>query len=203
MKYHILIFTRYPTPGISKTRLAPAVGETAAAELHRKMAEHTVATVKDFTKTRPCSFSVYFRGGDLHLMQNWLGPNKYHKQCQGSLGKRLVSAFSKSFHDKATKVIAIGTDCPSIDTELLDTAFTNLNSVDVVIGPAHDGGYYLIGLCKPQPELFNKIAWGTNEVLPQTIQKIEQNNLTSFLLKPLHDIDRPEDIKYLNNHSNV
>jgi rSAM/selenodomain-associated transferase 1 len=201
MNSELLIFTRYPEPGKTKTRLAPALGDDGAAEMHRQMAEQTITMAVSFARDYGCSFKVIYQGGSLNSMKNWLGLHTYRVQCQGDLGQRLDYAFTESFLSKNDSVIAIGTDCPGLGPKLLGKAFDALNKTDIVLGPALDGGYYLIGLCGQHSELFTGVDWGTEVVLSQTLQKIDKNNLTSITLEPLHDIDRPEDIKHFSNHT--
>jgi len=201
MNSELLIFTRYPEPGKTKTRLAPALGNAGAAQIHRQMAEQTITMADSFSKEYNCSLKIFYQGANIESMENWLGCHSYHKQCQGDLGQRLNCAFEESFLAHKKAVVAIGTDCPALGPELLFTAFQAIATTDIVLGPATDGGYYLIGLAKQHPELFEGIAWGTESVLSQTIQKAAKISLTSTMLEPLHDIDRPEDIKYLSNHS--
>nr|MBF0222778.1 TIGR04282 family arsenosugar biosynthesis glycosyltransferase [Desulfobulbaceae bacterium] len=201
MKKQLLIFTRYPEPGKTKTRLVPALGDDGAAQLHRQMAERTVSMAASFAKAHDCALTIYYQGGRVSSMKNWLGDHAYQEQYPGDLGQRLVQGFKTSFLAKNSSVIAVGTDCPGLGNDLLVKAFAALPKADVVLGPAFDGGYYLIGLSRLHAELFTDIDWGTGSVLSQTLQKADQNNLTSTILEPLHDIDRPEDIKHLSYHS--
>lgn len=201
MKKQLLIFTRYPEPGKTKTRLVPALGNAGAAQIHRQMAEQTVTMADSFAKDYDCALTIYYQGGSLQSMIDWLGHHSYQEQYPGDIGQRLDKGFKKTFLRQKTSVIAIGTDCPDLRPELLTKAFAALDKSDVVLGPAFDGGYYLIGLNKLHSALFTDIDWGTKSVLSQTLLKADHNNLTSSLLEPLHDIDRPEDIKHLSYHS--
>ena len=200
MKNELLIFTRYPEPGTTKTRLAPALGDHGAAEMHRQMAEQTIMMVLSFARGYDCSVTIIYQGTSVTSMKNWLGDHRYRTQCQGDLGKRLDYAFSESFHAHNRAVVAIGTDCPDLDPRLLGNAFDALQTKDLVLGPATDGGYYLVGLTKQHSALFTGVDWGTESVLAQTLEKAAKNNLTNTMLEPLHDIDRPEDIKHFSYH---
>ncbi len=114
----------------------------------------------------------------------------------------MARAFNDSFGRGAetkTKTIIIGSDCPGIDAPLLQTAFAHLNEVDLVLGPALDGGYYLIGLRRFIPQLFKNINWGTSQVLQQTIDIAQTLGISSTHLAPLADVDRPEDLEVWNN----
>lgn len=198
----LLIFTRYPQPGRTKTRLIPALGAEAAADLQRQMAEHTLRQVFALCKTTPLSVEVWFAGSslgaeenDLHLMQAWLGPEWVYQVQRGlDLGERLIQAIELAFEQGMQRVVTIGTDCPGLDTVLMQQAFQGLSQSDLVLGPATDGGYYLIGLRQFIPDLFVGIHWGSEMVLQQTIEIAESMGLTISYLDPLTDVDRPEDL---------
>jgi hypothetical protein len=143
----------------------------------------------------PFSIEVRFAGGNLQLMQDWLGTNLlYQLQGEGDLGVRMMRSLVDAFQAGAEKVVIIGIDCPGINAQILAQAFEQLHQYDLVLGPAVDGGYYLIGLQRPIPELFTNISWGTSEVLQKTIDSAQKLNLSVFSLPLLADIDRPEDI---------
>ncbi|AVH66834.1 hypothetical protein CDG77_12670 [Nostoc sp. 'Peltigera membranacea cyanobiont' 213] len=194
-KQHLIIFTRYPEPGKTKTRLIPALGNLGAANLQRKMTEHTIFQVQELQKKIAISMEVRFAGGNLQLMQDWLGLDLvYQSQGEGDLGSRMARSLFDAFESGADKVIIIGTDCPGVNAQILTTAFEKLHSFDLVLGPALDGGYYLIGLCQPIPELFANIKWGTAQVFQKTLEIARKINLSHVNLSPLADIDRPEDL---------
>ncbi|WP_373527032.1 TIGR04282 family arsenosugar biosynthesis glycosyltransferase [Nostoc sp.] len=194
-KQHLIIFTRYPEPGKTKTRLIPTLGSVGAANLQREMTEHTIFQVQELQKAVAISVEVRFAGGDLQLMEDWLGLGLvYQSQGEGDLGSRMVRSLFDAFQSGAEKVIIIGTDCPGVNTQILAIAFEKLHAFDVVIGPAIDGGYYLIGLRQPIPELFVNIEWGTAEVFQKTVDIAQKLSLSQVNLPPLADIDRPEDL---------
>lgn len=194
-KQHLIIFTRYPEPGKTKTRLIPALGNLGAANLQRKMTEHTIFQVQELQKKIAISMEVRFAGGNLQLMQDWLGLDLvYQSQGEGDLGSRMARSLFDAFESGADKVIIIGTDCPGVNAQILTTAFEELHTFDLVLGPALDGGYYLIGLCQPIPELFANIEWGTAQVFQKTLEIARNINLSHVNLSPLADIDRPEDL---------
>ncbi|MEH2218633.1 MAG: TIGR04282 family arsenosugar biosynthesis glycosyltransferase [Nostoc sp.] len=194
-KQHLIIFTRYPEPGKTKTRLIPALGNLGAANLQREMTEHTIFQVQELQKKIAISMEVRFAGGNLQLMQDWLGLDLvYHSQGEGDLGSRMARSLFDAFESGADKIIIIGTDCPGVNAQILTTAFEKLHSFDLVLGPALDGGYYLIGLCQPIPELFANIKWGTAQVFQKTLEIARNINLSHVNLSPLADIDRPEDL---------
>ncbi len=193
----LIIFTRYPEPGKTKTRLIPALGELGAAQLHRRMAEHTVQQAKAVS----CPIEVWYVGGTKELMQDWLGTDlRYQEQPAGDLGDRMCAAFRSAFEQGYRSVIIIGTDCPGITTALLAQSFAELQNQVVAIGPAIDGGYYLIGLQRLVPELFQGITWSTATVFAETLAIIDRLQLSIWRLPPLPDIDLPADLPYLEPH---
>ncbi len=196
---HQIIFTRYPEPGKTKTRLIPALGSQKAAELHRHLAEHTLAQVKQLANNRSLTTEIRFTGSTQAQMQAWLGTQiTCRLQGEGDLGERMARAFQEAFTTGSQRVVIIGTDCPSIDPPLLANAFDELHRHDLVLGPAEDGGYYLIGLSRFIPDLFVAITWGTSAVLQQTLTIANQLQLSYSLLPQRADIDRPEDLALLD-----
>ena len=197
---YLIVFTRYPEPGKTKTRLIPALGDEGAAALQKQMTEHTLATIRQLQNSddfgeNSIAVDIRFAGGNTSLMQKWLGTTWYYTpQGAGDLGDRLMRAFSHAFENGAQTAIAIGIDCPDITADLLNTAFRQLNTVDVVLGPANDGGYYLIGLSTLIPDLFQGIQWGTEIVLQQTLSRAIETNRRVVQLQRLSDVDRPEDL---------
>lgn len=190
----LLVFARYPEAGKTKTRLIPALGATGAAELYRKMAEKSIAVVRDLAKMRSLTVEVWYTGGNSELMRKWLGDGIiYQPQIKGDLGERMANAFTSAFCT-SKQVILIGTDCPGLDTAAINEAFERLQQHDLILGPAVDGGYYLIGLKRIIPELFQGICWGTSKVLQQTLAVAHQLNLSYSLLPELADVDRPEEL---------
>ncbi|MGH7889997.1 MAG: TIGR04282 family arsenosugar biosynthesis glycosyltransferase, partial [Thermodesulfobacteriota bacterium] len=115
-------------------------------------------------------------------------------QRGNSLGQKMASAFDTVFSLGVEKAVIIGTDCIDISVEIISEAFDSLQTTDVVLGPAQDGGYYLLGLTKQNPEIFNNIDWGTEFVLPQTLKKIKEKRLHFELLKTLRDVDKVSDL---------
>lgn len=191
----LIIFTRYPEPGKTKTRLIPALGPEGAAELQRSMTEDTLNNARRLKTRRPVSLELRYEGGNKTLMQEWLGEHlTFRAQGGGDLGARMKRAFRDAFRAGARRIVIIGTDCPDLNSELLEAAFDALQRSDVVIGPANDGGYYLIGLRRPLPHLFDGIRWGSEEVLEQTLQRVREVEIHLSLLAWLSDVDRPEDL---------
>ncbi|MBD2335758.1 TIGR04282 family arsenosugar biosynthesis glycosyltransferase [Calothrix sp. FACHB-156] len=195
LKQHLVIFTRYPEPGKTKTRLIPALGELGAANLQKQMTEYTILQVQALQKILAISFEVRFAGGNLQLMQNWLGSDLvYQPQGEGDLGDRIMRSLADAVASGKQEVIIIGIDCPGVNSQLLAMAFEQLNNFDLVLGPAIDGGYYLIGLHQAIPQLFANIDWGTSQVFQQTVDIAQQLNLSHTYLPTLADVDRPEEL---------
>ncbi len=195
IKQHLIIFTRYPEPGKTKTRLIPALGAVGAANLQREMTEYTISQVKELQKATDISLEVRFSGGNLQLIQNWLGLDLFYQfQGEGDLGSRMARSLFDAFESGREQVIIIGTDCPDVNAQILTKAFEQLHTCDLVLGPAIDGGYYLIGLRRLIPELFVNINWGTSQVLQQTVDIAEELNISLVYLPPLADVDFPEDL---------
>jgi uncharacterized protein len=210
IKKRLIIFTRYPVPGKTKTRMIPALGEQGAADLHSRMTEYTLLNLLTLCHDKSLEIGIYYSGGDRSKMQSWLepvissflvnhphltiNPIAYHAQVGQDLGNRMQGAFEDSFRHKIEKMIIIGTDCPDLSQNIIEDAFLALNSYDVVLGPASDGGYYLIGLSQSFSVLFNQIDWGSDRVLVQTKSIIEQEKLSVYDLPVLTDVDRPDDL---------
>jgi len=194
-KERLIIFTRYPEEGLTKTRLIPILGAKGAATLHRQMTEYTLSKVRELQNNYPLSIEVCFTGGNLSLMQHWLGSDIiYQPQGEGDLGSRMARSLSVAFQDNIARVVIIGTDCPGLNAQLLKKAFHQLRSHNLVLGPAIDGGYYLIGLHYLRLELFTGINWGTDGVFQSTVNIANKLDLSIAYLPQLADIDRPEDL---------
>ncbi|WP_196782185.1 TIGR04283 family arsenosugar biosynthesis glycosyltransferase [Bremerella volcania] len=195
MKTQLIVFTRYPEPGNTKTRLIPSLGPEGAAILQQRLTSHTLDIVRTFQRQVPCTIEVRFAGRDATAMQAMFGDGMGYVPQQGTdLGERLCHAIDEAFQADSDRVIVIGADCPQLDATTLQMANRLLERHDVVVGPAEDGGYYLIGLKSPQPSLFREIPWGTSRVLTETMKKIDVQGLSRKLLSPLSDVDYPEDL---------
>lgn len=191
----LIVFTRYPEPGKTKTRLIPALGAEGAAKLQQEMTENTLAAASILQHQRGTHIEVYFTGGTAAQMSAWLGEKlRYRPQSEGDLGDRLTKAFATAFAAEMERVAAIGIDCPDLDATLLTRAFSLLETADLVLGPAVDGGYYLIGMSRFVPELFVGIAWSTATVLEETRAIAQRLGLAIAYLPQLNDVDRPEDL---------
>ncbi len=193
----LIIFTRYPEIGTTKTRLIPAIGAEKASNLQKKMTQLTIDKSRQLQDKLNLNIDVYFSGGNKEKMASWLGENiNFKTQAQGDLGTKMYSALEDKFKQGSKNNLIIGTDCPDLTTDILFTAFNQLKNHDLVIGEAEDGGYYLIGLNSLIPDLFIDINWGTETVFSQTIDKAKKLNLSVYQLPILRDLDRPEDLEF-------
>ncbi len=196
----LCLFTRYPTPGTTKTRLIPKLGKAGAAELQREMTEHILGKVRQLAILRGTEIEIRYEGGNLRQMQQWLGSDLlFNVQKSGDIGRRMARAIEDASAEGVGTTVIIGSDIPEISTDVLIRSFMRLEDSDIVLGPAKDGGYYLIGihvrcLKKAVPTLFDGIDWGTGTVLAKTLHTAQTLNLTHALLEPLGDVDRPEDL---------
>ncbi|MGB3225342.1 MAG: TIGR04282 family arsenosugar biosynthesis glycosyltransferase [Desulforhopalus sp.] len=205
----ILLFTRYPEKGKTKTRLIGELGADGAALLHKKLTERVFMQASLLKQRSGIETIVYFCGGSSPKMTSWLGPIHCVEQMSGDLGQKMRSAFEHCFSGGAETAILIGSDIPDISAELLQQAFNALITKDVVIGPSRDGGYYLIGMaagaariCRPEgmppllPLLFDKMKWSTEELFNNTMHRLESAGYETAHLPTLRDIDIPADLPF-------
>ncbi|MBW1636716.1 MAG: TIGR04282 family arsenosugar biosynthesis glycosyltransferase [Deltaproteobacteria bacterium] len=198
---HIIIFSRYPVPGKTKTRLIPLLGAQKAAQLQRTMTEKITGETLKVTERYSVPFSVFYTDGTREEMTSWLGSSfNYHLQSKGDIGNRMDDAFTRIFADGLTRsVILIGSDIPEITAEIITDGFLSLENNDTVIGPSKDGGYYLIGMkSEDAPQLrkllFRQMPWSTSAVAKITGERLAKSGYSCSLLPLLHDIDQPEDV---------
>jgi len=182
----VMVLLKAPRVGAVKTRLASSLGAELAADIYRGMVERQLRQIPKGWRVQ-----IHFCPADAETeMRLWLGSDyAYRPQLAGDLGERLQSAFSAAFAKGESRVMAIGGDCPELDTSTLTEATDRLVRADVVMGPATDGGYYLIALRRAAPELFKDIPWGTPEVLSLTLARAKIALLSRELLPPREDID--------------
>ena len=198
----LCLFTRYPEPGTTKTRLIPLLGKTGAADLQRRMTVHALEKVRRLAVRRGMDVEIRYEGGDEWRMKQWLGSDLvFAAQGTGDIGRRMALALKTASADGFDTTVIIGSDIPGITTDILTQAFDWLEQKDLVFGPARDGGYFLIGiqaLClkKAASGLFNHIDWGTETVLAKPLHAADTLGLTYSLLDSLGDVDRPADIAH-------
>jgi rSAM/selenodomain-associated transferase 2/rSAM/selenodomain-associated transferase 1 len=159
------------------------------------LTEHILARARELQGYRQVDIEVHYEGGNEHLMQQWLGPDiSCLRQGSGDLGKRMARSFRKALQAGMDRVVLVGTDVPVISPRILLEAFEALVHSDLVLGPARDGGYYLIGLRRVYRQLFVDMPWGTEKVLQKTMRIADELGLSVVLLETLDDVDRPEDL---------
>ncbi|MDH5560477.1 MAG: TIGR04282 family arsenosugar biosynthesis glycosyltransferase [Deltaproteobacteria bacterium] len=192
----LVMLVKYPVPGKTKTRLTPHLTSQQAALVHREISERVLSSVLKSKVRVPFELEIHYEGGDLDLMKGWLGAlETYTPQSTGDLGERITSLLKRHYRTPDKRIVLIGSDCPFLEHELLALAFDSLKTTSLVIGPAFDGGYYLIGTDGFYPELFEDIPWGSERVYWETLKRATLLGLKAKILKPLHDIDRPEDLR--------
>jgi rSAM/selenodomain-associated transferase 2/rSAM/selenodomain-associated transferase 1 len=198
----VILLTRYPRAGQTKTRMIEHLGAKGAAELQREMTEHVVAQLQPALGPNR-HLEVRFAGGSVRKMQRWLGPQVVHRylpQGEGDLGERLNRAVIATFQAGARAVVVIGADCPGLAASHIDQTFARLTQTQaqtqtpIVFGPAADGGYYLVGLRRPLPPLFCGVNWGTRSVLAESVHIAKRAGANPVFLEELSDVDEPADL---------
>ncbi|WP_077923658.1 TIGR04282 family arsenosugar biosynthesis glycosyltransferase [Spirosoma sp. 209] len=190
---HLIIFVKNPIPGTVKTRIARTVGNERAVQVYRHLLQHT----QQITRLLPWPRVVYY-GDFINSNDGW---NGYQKRLQAGndLGERMLAAFREQFAEGARQVVIIGSDCLAITADHLRQAFSALDEADVVIGPATDGGYYLLGMNALHPFLFENMPWSQPELRQLTELALQQNNLTFERLEELTDIDEWSDYERVSS----
>jgi hypothetical protein len=191
------VFAKWPTMGRVKTRLANSTSPTWAARIAEAFLKDTLARLAEVDAHRV----IVFDPAEEALNFTTMADDRFSlcPQTSGDLGQRLSVFMMDQFQSGASAVVVVGTDSPTMPVEFVDHAFRALSTVDVVVGPAMDGGYYLLGLRKSGP-IFSNIDWSSASVLAQTIALIRANKLSLSLLPPWYDVDTVEDLKVLTGH---
>jgi rSAM/selenodomain-associated transferase 1 len=194
---HLALFAKFWEPGKVKTRLAATTGPKAAAGVYRVFLQTLLRRFDQQADER----TIVYAPRDQTKPFEAISQNHWtlHPQLDGDLGNRLTD-FSRSVfdrHDGQVKTVIIGSDCLDLDQDLVEQAFEALNEADVVLGPCLDGGYYLVGMSKFCPEIFEAIDWSTEAVYPQTLQRVSDNNYSLIILPTLNDVDDMNDLTLL------
>jgi rSAM/selenodomain-associated transferase 1 len=196
----VLVFVKEPRAGFVKTRLAREIGPAAALALYRAFAKDEFEWLAAFpaVERRLCFTPRAGRQACLGLLPAG-GRDSFRPVAQraGGLGIRLLAAFDAAFRARFRPVVAIGTDAPLLSPAILEAALLALGRKDAVIGPARDGGYYLVGLRRFAPDLFEGIPWSTGDVLRATLARARRARLATALLEPLLDVDTAADLPLL------
>ncbi len=185
----IIVFTRNPELGKCKTRLAKTVGNENALIIYKLLLNHTSEVLEQIPYDKAIYYSVKVRKNDMWNDHNYQKLQQYGKD----LGERMYNAFKESFKRGYEKVIIVGSDLYDLKTNHITEAIEKLNTNDIVIGPAEDGGYYLMGMKTLEKNIFKNKEWGTNTVRKDTLRDLE--NKTVFQLETLNDIDVYDDVK--------
>ena len=189
MQKGIIIFQKNAELGKVKTRLAETMGKKEALEIYQILVNYTHQQVQQV----PCQKLLYF-SEFLESSSDWENEGYTLKlQTAGNLGGKMANAFQAEFENGFTQLVIIGTDCPEINPEIIEEAFEKLKKADVVLGPATDGGYYLLGMNQFFPGLFKNIPWSSEDVLAATKNFLVTNKITFDTLPLISDVDYQED----------
>ena len=184
----LMVFVRNPQLGTVKTRLATTVGDKVALEIYIELMRHTAEVTHKVSADKKVFYSEKIEQHDVWTEMNF----SKALQTKGNLGQRMENAFRTAFEKGYKKVLIVGSDLYSLKTSHIEKALHQLDKKEVVIGPAQDGGYYLLGLNKNLPALFCNKSWGTSTVLKETLNDLKLKSI--FLMEPLNDIDNFEDL---------
>ena len=188
---------RWPAPGRCKRRLAQELGAARAAQIQARLTVHTLAAARDARQGYGLERVLAVEGLGGLAASRWgqaLGADRTVLQGRGALGLRMQRQFQRAAREGASKVVLIGSDLPELEASDLSAAFTSLGHCQGVLGPALDGGYWLIGLRRPEPELLAGIAWGGAQVLEQTLAAMARRGLEPELLTRRGDLDWARDL---------
>ena len=191
----LLFFIKNPEKGKVKTRLASVIGDEMAVRLYRRFLFEMLSTLNRGTFL---FYLCFYPGDSLNDLKDWLGDHYLYAPQRGeNLGERMKNGFTEAFSMNFKRVVLIGSDIPDLPLEFIEEAFTALRNHDTVIGPAVDGGYYLIGFrCDAfSPKVFEGIPWSTKTVFENTMKVLEKERLTVHTLQLLRDIDTIEDLR--------
>lgn len=186
----LVVFLKAPRPGSVKTRLAETLGADGACAAYRQLVERLLANLAPLPAVELC-FTPPDASSEINpwLRIEWAAC----PQSEGDLGERLHAAFTEHFLSEAERVVIIGSDCPAVTAADIEDAWVKLEGHDVVLGPALDGGYWLIGLRAPQPGLFTAMPWSTDAVFGETMRRARESGLRVATLRELSDVDTAAD----------
>tara|TARA_B100000795_G_scaffold229836_1_gene187040 strand:- start:886 stop:1485 length:600 start_codon:yes stop_codon:yes gene_type:complete len=188
----IIIFVKNPELGKVKSRLANSIGEEGALKVYKYLLEFTHRIIKNTNADQ----LFLFHNEKIIEANKWSILNCENKvQISGSLGEKMKNSFEFVFSKGFDNVVILGSDCLEITSKIINEGFSKLENTNVVIGPAKDGGYYLLGLNKVIPSLFKNMPWSASDLLVETIKKITKEKLNYKLLPVLSDVDYLEDLE--------
>lgn len=194
----VLLFTKRPAPGKTKTRLVPVLGPEGAARVHGRLLQHATDVIRGVNRPG-------LRRVACVAPREWVtdaprvigGGFEIWPQSDGDLGERMREAFGRAFGEGASRAVVVGSDCPDLDAGLLDHALTSLRTHDACLGPALDGGYYLLGLSRPLAAAFEGVPWSDAQTGRVTLERLVAARAWVRLLPTLRDVDLPEDLAAL------
>lgn len=186
----LIVFLRAPERGRVKTRLAATLGDDRALAIYRELLDHTLHVSAPVRCTKQAWYADGIPDIDIAADHGFAARIQQGKD----LGERMAHAIANGFDDGYDRVMIIGTDCPGISTTVLEEAFAALDQQDAVIGPARDGGYYLLGMRRMIPDVFHDKVWSSDTVLRSTIADLDRLDATYSLLPELIDVDTEADL---------
>ena len=189
MKHAIIVFQKFPALGKVKTRLAASIGDEKAVYIYTYLLNYTHQLLAS-TKADV----LVFHEGPINMEEYSSANYWFYPQEGNDLGEKMYNAFEQAFKESYDRVLIIGTDCHELQTSHIEEALSSLEKNDLVLGPANDGGYYLIGLNKNDSRLFKNIQWSTHSVLAETMDIAKEIQLKVHLLESLNDIDEYKDL---------
>lgn len=192
----LMIFAKNPELGKVKTRLAKSIGDKKALMIYLKLLEHTHSIADSVFADKAIFYNEKVQ--DFDILDYYKFPKFLQKG--NDLGDKMERAFGQAFGQHYEKVIIIGSDCFELSTEIIEDAFTALDDHNVVIGPAKDGGYYLIGMDRHYPHLFKNKIWSTENVFLDTLLDVKKLKLGYNILPTLSDVDEEKDLGELRKH---
>ncbi len=203
----LAVFVKQPIPGQVKTRLAASVGDEQAARIYASFQRDIVHNVRDLAGRRVLAYAPDTDDARQHFESLGAGAFETWPQPNVDLGGRMAAFFEEQFASGAERVAIIGSDSPSLPAEFIDQALASLSNRDCVIGPATDGGYYLIGLqqslASRVKQVFENIEWSSHKVLAQTVTRLQELDASLSLLNPWYDVDTAEDLVAMRGHENA
>jgi len=190
----VLIFVRAPVAGRVKTRLAAEIGADAALRVYRRLAQHAAAEARALGPV--VAVRIHFTPADEgNEVRAWLGGGaEYLPQAEGDLGERMQAAFEAAFAAGFRRVVIIGSDLPGLSRSVLQRAFEEMDTHDAVLGPARDGGYYLLGMLEMIGGIFDGVPWSTPRVLDATLARLRDAGASVAMLETLADVDEAADL---------
>lgn len=184
----IIVFVKNIRLGKVKTRLAQSIGDAATFEIYK----HLVAITEQVTQATAVPLHIYF--SDTIIDSKWEGAQKFVQEGN-DLGERMYNAFQHAFEQGYKRVIGVGSDLPDLTTDILHKGLRAIQFADVVFGPASDGGYYMLGMNRMIPTIFQNKPWSTEQLLTITLSELEREHLSYMLLEELNDVDTLEDLE--------